>query len=182
MPEVNSTHRQVLADFLSASYRVVGKIMVPNSGLVGMMNDTNNSFLEVLNAKLARAYTPTKLVGGYEILGVSKSNLFAVCLTRREDLGPQATARGGYQTLTNYTIRVTSQVYELEGSLEWSGRFEFASVMGKGASDFISLFNATLTSILIPQLHIESPAILFNRRQMDTLAVLAEKRKTGPIA
>ena len=96
-----------------------------------------------------------------------KTNLFAVCLARREDMGPQALARGGYQSLAEYAIRITTQVYELEGTLEWAGRFDFATVMVEGVRDFIPLYNATLTAILTPQLHIESPAILFNRRQVD---------------
>ena len=182
MPETKSTQRQLLADYLSSSYRVVGKIMVPNSGLSGMMNDPTTSFLEVMDAKLARIHTPTRLVGEYEVIALFKINLFAVCLSRREDLGPYALARGGYQTLSNYIVRVTTQVYELEGTLEWSGRFDFASIMGEGIGDFVPLYKATLTSILIPQLRVESPAMLFNRRQVDLLAVIPDKKKTGPIA
>jgi len=72
-------------------------------------------------------------------------------------VGPQALARGGYKNLVKYTIRVTSQVYELEGTLEWTGRFDFATTMVEGSGDFVPLYNATLKAILIPQLRIESP-------------------------
>ncbi|MBE3038004.1 MAG: hypothetical protein IMZ62_04225 [Chloroflexi bacterium] len=72
-------------------------------------------------------------------------------------MGPQALARGGYQKLAEYTLRVTSQVYELEGTLEWTGRFDFATTMVEGIGDFVPLYNATLNAILIPQLRIESP-------------------------
>ena len=47
--------------------------------------------------------------------------------------------------------------------------------------DFVPLYNATLTAILIPQLRIESPAILFNRKQVDLLAVISEKKDTGKL-
>jgi hypothetical protein len=79
-------------------------------------------------------------------------------------VGPQGLVRGGYKNLVKYAIRVNSPVKELEGTLEWTGRFDFATVMVEGIRDFIPLYNATLTAILIPQLRIESPAILFNRR------------------
>jgi hypothetical protein len=69
-----------------------------------------------------------------------------------------------------YPLRLTTQVYELQGTLEWSGRFDFATIMVEGVRDFVPLYNATLTAILIPQLKIESPAVLFNRRQVDLLA------------
>ena len=178
MPESNSTHRLLSADFLTQSYRVVGKMMVPyTGGVVGMMNDPTTSFMEVKEAKLARIHMATKLVSEVEAIDLVKTNLFAVCLARREDMGPQALARGGYQNLSKYLVRITSQVYELEGSLEWTGRFDFAAIMVEGVRDFIPLYNATLTAILTPQLHIESPAILFNRRQVDSLAVITDKKQ-----
>src|SRR5450756_1823346 len=111
MPEINPAHRLLSADFLTLSYRVVGKMMVPNNGMLGMMIDKTSSFMEVVDAKLAPIHMPTKLVGEFEIVDLVKTNLFAICLTRREDAGPQALPRGGYQNLLKYPIRVTTQVY-----------------------------------------------------------------------
>ena len=177
MPESNVTHRLLSADFLTLSYRVVGKMMAPNTGVVGMMNDKTSSFMEVMDAKLARIHMPTKLVGEYEVIDLVKTNLFAVCMTRREDMGPQALARGGYQNLAKFIVRITTQVYELEGTLEWTGRFDFTTIMVEGIRDFVPLYDATLTAILIPQFRIESPAILFNRRQVDLLAQITDKKQ-----
>ena len=177
MPETNVPHRMIAADFLTQSYRVVGKILVPNTGVIGLVNDPTTSFMEVLDAKLARIHMPTKLVGEYKMIDLVKNNVFAICLSRREDLGPQGLARGGYQNLVEYAIRVTTQVYELEGTLEWAGRFDFATVMVEGVRDFVPLYDATLTAILTPQLRIESPAVLFNRRQVDLLGLVSEKKE-----
>jgi hypothetical protein len=178
MPEPNVTHRMLAADFLTLSYRVVGKMMAPNTGVIGLMNDPTTSFMEVLEAKLARIHMPTKLVGEYKMIDLVKNNVFAICLTRREDVGPQALARGGYQNLVEYSIHLTNQVYELSGKLEWAGRFDFATVMVEGVRDFVPLYDATLTAILIPQLRIESPAILFNRKQVDLLGLVSEKKES----
>jgi hypothetical protein len=152
--------------------------MVPHTGVMGLMNDPTSAFMEVLDAKLARVHMPTKLVGEeYQMVDLVKSNVFAICLARREDTGPQALARGGYQNLIKYHLRLTTQVYELEGTLEWAGRFDFATVMVEGVRDFVPLYDATLTAILIPQLRIESPALLFNRRQVDLLTQIPDKKK-----
>jgi hypothetical protein len=177
MPEAINTQRLIAADFLTPSYRIVGKMMVPHSGVTGLMNDPTTSFMEVLDAKLARIHMPTKLVGEYQVVDLVKTNVFAVCLARREDVGPQALARGGYQNLVKFKLRVTTQVYELEGTLEWAGRFDFATVMVEGIRDFVPLYDVTLTAILIPQLRIETPALLFNRRQVDLLAQVNDKKK-----
>ncbi|MGD0753214.1 MAG: hypothetical protein ABSA23_17640 [Anaerolineales bacterium] len=179
MPETNVAHRMLAADFLTQSYRVVGKMMIPNTGVVGLVNNPTTSFMEVVEAKLARIHMPTKLVGEYQVVDLVKDNVFAICLSRREDLGPQALAHGGYQNLVEYSIRVTTRVYEVEGTLEWSGRFNFATIMVEGVGDFVPLYNATVTAILIPQLHIESPAILFNRRQVDLLGLVSEKKESA---
>ena len=165
------TQRLIPADFLTSGYRIVGKILVPSSGIIGLMNDTTNSFMEILDAKLARLHMPTKLVDHFEVVRLVKAQVFAVCLSRREDLGPQALTRGGYVRVTDFPIRVTSQVFELEGLLEWAGRFDFSTIMVEGTREFVPLYSGTLTAILIPTLKIESAALLFNRRHVDLLAL-----------
>jgi hypothetical protein len=37
--------------------------------------------------------------------------------------------------------------------------------------------DTTLTAILIPGLRIESPAVLFNRKQVDILALLSDRKE-----
>jgi hypothetical protein len=169
------SQRLIPADFLTSGYRIVGKILVPSSGIMGLMNDTTNSFTEILDAKLARLHMPTKLVDHFEVVRLVKTQVFAVCLSRREDLGPQALTRGGYVRVTDYPIRVTSQVFELEGNLEWAGRFDFSTIMVEGTREFVPLYAGMLTAILIPTLKIESAALLFNRRHVDLLALKSQR-------
>jgi hypothetical protein len=169
------THRVVSADFFTPSYRIVGKAMVPNTGLMGLMNDSTSSFMEILDARLARAHMPSKLVDHYEVVRIVKSQIFAIALNRREDLGPQALARGGYVRLSEYPVRITTPVYELIGNIEWAGRFEFSTIMIEGTREFVPIYNATLTAILIPSLKVETQAALFNRRQVDLLALNSQR-------
>jgi hypothetical protein len=169
------SHRLIAADFLTSGYRVVGKIMVPASGIMGLLNDATNAFMEILDAKLARLHMPTKLVDHFEVVRLVKAQVFAVCLARREDMGPQAITRGGYVRVSEFPVRVTSQVFEVEGTLEWAGRFDFSTIMVEGTREFVPLYGGTLTAILIPTLKIESPALLFNRRQVDLLALKEQK-------
>ncbi len=169
------THRLISADFFTPSYRIVGKTMVPNTGLIGLMNDPTNSFMEIVDAHLARAHMPTKLVEHYEGIRIVKSRMFAICLNRREDLGPQALARGGYIRLTEYPVRITTPVFELEGTLEWAGRFDFSTIMVEGSRDFVPIYKARLTAVLLTALKVDSPAILFNRGQVDLLALRNQK-------
>jgi len=181
MTSPNLAHRLLSADFLTLVYRVVGRMMVPAVGMLAMLNDPASSFMEVVDAKLAPIHMPTKLVGEYEILDLVKSGLFAVCLARREDAGTQVPASSTHKAV-KYPIRVATPVYQLEGTLEWSGRFDFEAVMHAGSAAFMPLYNATLTAILFPQLRIQSPAVLFNRRQVDLLAVITDDKQVLSIA
>jgi hypothetical protein len=171
------TFRFLPADILTAGYRVVGKVMVSNTGVMGMLNDPTHSAMEVHDSRLARLHMPTKLVDHYELTRMMKTQVFAVCMARREDLGPQALVRGGYGNITEYGIRLITQVFEIEGTLETPGRFDFTALMTEGTREFIPIFNATLTAILLPNLHVESPGMMINRRKVELLALLHQRVK-----
>lgn len=171
------TYRFLPADVLTSGYRVVGKIMVSSTGAMGMLNDATRSALEVHDARLARLHMPTKLVDHFELTRMMKAHVYAVCLARREDLGPQALVRGGYSNVVEYAVRLTTQMFEIEGVMELPGRLDFTSLMTEGTRDFIPMFNATLTAILIPNLRIESGGMLINRRQVDLIALLNQRVK-----
>ncbi len=172
------TFRFLPADILTAGYRVVGKVMAASTGVMGMMNDSTHSSLEVHDARLARLHMPTKLVDHFEVVRLMKPRVYALCMARREDLGPQALVRGGYSNITEYPVRITTQMFEIEGILENPGRFDFTALMTDGVREFIPIFNATLTAILMPNLRVESPGMLINRRQIDLVALMGQRVKS----
>jgi hypothetical protein len=171
------TYRFLASDIFTSGYRVVGKIMVTSHGAMGMMNDATRSAVEINDARMARLHMPTKLVDHFELVRMMKKHIYAVCLPRREDLGPQAIVRGGYTSVVEYPIRVTTQMFEIEGIMELPGRFDFTALVTDGSRDFIPIFNATLTAILIPALRVESPGMLINRTQIDVMALLNQRVK-----
>lgn len=171
------TYRFLPADVYTSGYRVVGKIMVSTHGIMGIMNDNNKSHLEIHDARLARIHMPTKLVDHFEVVRLIKSQVFAVCAARREDLGPTGIQRGGYTSISVLPTRLSTHVYDLEGKLEVAGRFDFAIMVSDKSRNFIPLYEAVLTAILIPNLKVESPGILFNREKVDLLALLGQRSK-----
>jgi hypothetical protein len=153
--EISPTSQRLIScDFLTSSYRIVGKTMVSNTGLMGLMNDSTSAFMEILDAKMARVHMPTKLVDHFEVIRIVKP-----------------------QVLAEYPVRIATQVYELEGTLEWAGRFEFTTIMVEGTREFVPIYNGTLTATLIPTFKIESQAFLFNRRHVDLLALISQQVK-----
>ncbi len=171
------TYRFLPADILMSGYRIVGKVMVINTGVMGMINDPNNSGIEIHDGRLARLHMPTKLVDHFELVRMMKNNIQAICMSRREDLGPQALVRGGYSHVVEYAVRVATPMFEIEGTMELPGRFEFTSIMTEGTKEFLPIFNATLTGILLPNLRVDSPGMLVNRRKVDFMALINQRVK-----
>ena len=171
------TYRFLPADVYIAGYRVVGKIMISTNGIMGVLKDPTKSHLEIQDGRLARIHMPTKLVDHFEVVRLVKSQVFAVCAARREDLGPTAVVRGGYSNVAGVAARLTTSVYEIEGKLEVVGRFDFVTLISDKTRNFIPLYDAALTAILIPNLKVESPGILFNREKIDMLALLNQRAK-----
>jgi len=171
------TYRFLTTDILTSGYRAVGKIMVTSHGAMGMLNDPTRSAIEVTDARLARLHMPTKLVDHFEMIRMMKRHIFAVCLARREDLGPQGIVRGGFTNVVEFPIRVTTQMFEIEGIMELPGRFDFTSLINEGSREFLPIFNATVTGILIPNLRVESAGMLINRNQIDLMALLNQRVK-----
>jgi hypothetical protein len=68
-------------------------------------------------------------------------------------------------------------MFEVEGTMELPGRFDFTAIMTDGTRNFLPVFNATLTAILIPALRVESAGILINRNLVDIMALLNQRVK-----
>lgn len=177
MESSQRTYRFLPVDVYTAGYRIVGKIMVSTNGIMGILNDITKSHLEIHDARLARVHMPTKLVDHFEIVRLIKSQVFAICASRREDLGPAGIQRGGYSSISDLPARLTTSVYELEGKLEVAGRFDFAVMVSDKTRNFIPLYEGALSAILIPNLKVESPGILFNREKIDMMALLSQRSK-----
>lgn len=171
------TYRFLPADVYTAGYRVVGKIMVSTNGIMGVLNDTTKSHIEIHDARIARIHMPTKLVDHFEVVRLVKSQVNVACAARREDLGPTGIVRGGYSNVTELQARIATNVFEIEGRLQVVGRFDFVTLMSDRTRNFIPMFDATLTAILLPNLKVESPGVLFNREKVDLLAFLNQRAK-----
>ena len=79
--------------------------------------------------------------------------------------------------MVEYPVRITTQMFEIDGTMELPGRFDFTALMAEGSREFVPVFNATLTAILLPNLRVESAGMLVNRRLVDLMALLNQRVK-----
>ncbi len=176
MNYTGSSNHPITVDILTPSFRIVGKVLITRTGLVGVMTDTNTSVVDIHEAQLARLHVPNKLAKSFQTAQVVKNQVVAVCAARREDLGPLV--MGAYNNPVNhYPVHIMTPDYEMEGVIEWHGRFDFGALMGQGFSDYVPLYKAVIFATLNPAVRIESPGILVNRRFIDLVALSAEPQK-----
>lgn len=164
-------NRLIPAEILTSSHYIFGQIKVIQSGLLGMLTDTTSSIIEVNEASIAPIQKPSNVINYASQLYMVRSEVAAVCINKRDYMGLQGVMKGGYQRLIPYPVQITTRTYDVIGTLEWSGRFEFSALITEGTSNFFVLYDAALTAPLYPELKIEAPVILLNRCFLESLIV-----------
>jgi hypothetical protein len=164
-------NRSIVANFFTPSYRILGRAFVGASGLVGALNDPNTSHIEVSEASMARLHEPKTIADKNDEIRLVKRGLVVIALGRETDAGSQVAARTGFGRVSRYPVRIVTGTFEMEGELEWAGRFELSALLADGG-DFIPLYSATLRAIHYPDLNMKTPALLFNRRKLDIVRMI----------
>ena len=89
----------VNVDCLTDTHRLSCRVPVGSPGLITVLNDSLHSLLEAEDVYFSRLQQPAKIVSHFEAASLNKTSLALVVVNRREDLGPQGIARGGYSRL-----------------------------------------------------------------------------------
>ena len=174
------TNRLIPAEILTSSHYIFGQIKVSQSGLLGMLTDTTNSHLEINDTSIAPIHKPSSVMNYTPQLYLVRSEVAAVCLSKRDYMGLQGVMKAGYQRLFPYPVQISTRTYDISGTIEWSGRFEFSALLTEGTSNFFIVNDATLNAPLYPELKISSPIIILNRSFLESL-ILIKKSPTIPV-
>ncbi len=173
---LSSTTRFILTNIFTPSYRILGRIEVGSSGLIGLLNDPNTSSIEVTQVSLARLHEPRAITEKAPLVRLVKKGILVVGVSRENEVGPTLMARAGYGSIDRHPVRAISGTFEMKGLVEWSGRFDLSPILVEGG-DFFPMFDVVLRAIEFPELNMKSPAVLLNRRKLDILLKGAELRE-----
>lgn len=175
-----TTGRLASVEIYTSSHRILGRINPGASGLFSFLNIPTTSYVEIENAHLSRLHQPGRLAGRYPSLWLVKHEIVAILLSSRLELGPATIVRGGYSTSVPHGVHIALGGYELRGTIETAGKFNFGDLMFSGDRIFIPIYTAELIAILFPNVRAESPAMLFNREMVDTIALLQREEWPQP--
>ena len=171
---------RVSCALFTQNYRVNGMISVTASGLVGVVNDPTDSYIELEDATLVRLHRPQEIVAQFTVWSMVKARIIALLCEKTGDLGRITVARAGFTRQISYRIWASLMGFEMFGVLESPGKFDFSSQMFQGTRQFTPLFNATLIPVFFPQLVTRAPAILFNRQMVEGIGVISEVEEPTP--
>lgn len=164
--------RNIPADFLTVNHYIFGQALATNTGMLGLLCDTTTSFVEMNDVSVARIVKPDKIINYASTMWLVKDRVVCVGLSKPEFIGSASMARAGYIRVYQYPVQLITSVYEIQGTLEWAGRFDFSIVMSEGSNPFLTLYDAKVSASLFPAFNMEMPVMLFNRRFLDSLVYL----------
>jgi hypothetical protein len=162
-------NRNIPAEFLTVNHYIFGQALVSNTGMLGLLCDSTTSFVEMNDASVARIVKPDTIINYATSMWLIKDRLICVGLNKPDYIGSSSMARSGYTRVYNYPVQIITPVYEIQGTLEWAGRFDFSIVMSKGSNPFLTLYDAKISASLFPAFQMEMPVMLFNRSFLDSL-------------
>jgi hypothetical protein len=168
--------RNIPAEFLTVNHYVFGQTQVSNTGMLGVLCDSTTAFVELNDASQARIVKPDKIINYASAMWLVKERVVCVCLNKPEYIGSTSLGRSSYTKVYQYPVQITTPVYEIQGTLEWTGRFDFSIVMAVSSNPFLTLYDVKIGASLFPAFNLESETMLFNRRFLDSLVHVKRSR------
>jgi hypothetical protein len=169
-----SSRSSVNVDLLTPAFRVSCRVNVGPSGLIGLLNDINTSLIDLEDAYYSRLTQPAKIVSHLDTAHLAKNNLTLVVLSRREDLGPQGLARGGYSRLLPVPVLITTATFEIQGSIDVVTKFDPAELLMGGTGRFINVYYANAIMVANPETVFSGAVILASRTAVEMVAPIAK--------
>jgi hypothetical protein len=153
--------------------------MAPGSaGVLAYLNMATESFVEIEEAAMSPLHQVGQQAENCPKIWLMKSDVVAVVVESRGDLGMGGVTRAGYTKPFPHWVRMLAGGYELRGLINSGGRFDAGAVLYEGSSTFLALYNAKLSAILFPRARAESPAMAFNRAAVRAISLLPKEESS----
>jgi len=169
-----ATRSSINAELLTEGHRISCRVAVGPSGLIGLLNDVNTSLMDLEDTYYSRLNQPAKIVSHLETAHMAKNNVELVILSRREDLGPQGLARGGYSRLLPVPVLVTTAAYEIQGSIDVVTKFDPSELLVGGTGRFLNIYNASALMVMSPETVFSGAVILVNRTAVQLISPMTK--------
>ncbi len=175
------SQRWINIDLLTTEYRIVGRALVGNTGLHGLLCDKTRSYVDVRDAQIAYIRQPMRVVQRYESVNIIKDRIYVANMERREIAGPTSVAHRSYTDYLRYPLHISFGGFEMDCYIEWTGRFDMGALIADKMGGYLLVYNALLESAVFSDLTINTPAAFVNMSRVDLVALTpATERSKSP--
>jgi hypothetical protein len=119
------------------------------------------------------------MVARHKTFWLVKQEVYIILLSSRGEIGPSSVVRGGFQRHVPHQVHIVLGAYELQGTVDTLGKFDFGLFMFEGDRLFMPMYDANISATLFPNVGAETPALLLNRRKVDGVATMPRESPTG---
>jgi hypothetical protein len=173
--EISMAKEVLSIEVYTAGYRILGRVKPGGVGLFSFINVPTHSYIVIEDAHMTRVQHPGKMVARNTKIWLVKRDIVAVVVSGKGEIGPAAVARRGYASTDSHRVLISLAGYELTGTIETAGKFQFGSVMFEGDRLFSALYDAELIHTTNPLMKASSSALLYNRARVESMALLPQE-------
>lgn len=163
MTDISSSRHIAQVELFSEAHRITARVALGSTGLLGLLNDSNVSLLDIEDAYISRWSQPARMSGSFDLGGQSKASLTLALTTRREEMGPSGMLRSGYTKPNAYNIIAGVGLFEIRAVAEMPGKLDLPALTTSTNARFVVLFEATVNHVLYPDYQFSGPALAVNR-------------------
>ena len=168
-PERTRVPKYITSDFFTGAYRMTGRMNVGAGGAIGILNDNTRSGAACEDVYISYVVTPASIVAHYNNVRIAKNGLEALLLSRREDMGPAGVARAGYTKIMHYKVMITTEAFEVYGTVEMTGKYDPDTLLFEGAARFFPVYDVTISACVKPDAKYSGEALLINRSKVGAI-------------
>lgn len=163
MTERTRVVKHITGDFFTGAYRMTGRLSVGASGAIGIFNDGTRSSATIDDAYISYVREPASILAHYNNVRVAKSGLEAMLVGKRDEIGPAGIARAGYQRIATFQVMITTDAFEIRGTVEMPGKYDPDAFLVEQAARFFPVYDVTISACVKPEAKYSGEAVLVNR-------------------
>jgi len=163
-------YSRINVDLLTDTHRISCRLEAGNLGIIGVLNDVTTSVFQVEDAYISRLQQPAKIIEHRPVVNIAKATLSLALIGRREEIGPQGLARGGYTQMVPLTVLITTTAFEIHCNLELPGKLDAGALLAGGTGKYILAYKATIIATTKSEIPYTSEVLIINRQLVETVA------------
>jgi hypothetical protein len=163
-------YSRINVDVLTDTHRISCRLEAGNLGIIGVLNDSTSSVFQVEDAYISRLQQPAKIIEHRTTVYIAKATLSLALIGRREEIGPQALARGGYTQMVPLPVLITTTAFEIRGNLELPGKLDAGALLAGGTGKYVLAYKVTIIATAKSDIPYTSEVLIINRNLVQVIA------------